>query len=162
MQISTVTSPVLVANITDRTGNLYTPLFSKFKIVSNSSEKQELYLLAHADTQNGHESAMFEMNGQVYIAFTNINTKPSSQALFNCKMGSHPDKSPGVVAYPITSIQGTNAHYLHGKNKYQIVVENGTSYITVNIGSNVLQNSFASNDPNGFYQATLLLTEADI
>ena len=162
LQIDTVTSPVLVANITDRTGNLYSPLYSKFKVVSNTSEKQELFLHAHSSTQNGNENAMFEMNGQVYIAFTNVKNQPTSQALANCKLGSYPDSSPGVVAYPVRSIQGVTAKYIRGKNKYTMTVGNGTTYITVNVGSNVLQNSFAANDPKGFYQATLLLTEADL
>ena len=162
LQIDTLTSPVLTANITDRTGNLYSPLYSKFKVVSNTAEPQELFLHAHANTDNGAENAMFEMNGNVYIAFTYVQEHPKSQALANCKMGSNPDGSPGVVAYPITSIEGINARYLRGKNKYSMSVKNGTTYIKVNIGSSVLQNSFATNDPNGFYQATLLLTEADI
>jgi len=162
LQIDTITSPVLIANITDRTGNLYSPLYSKFKIISNTSEKQELFLHAHASTQNGSENAMFEKNGQVYIAFTNVKNQPKSQALANCKIDSYPDSSPGVVAYPITSIQGVNANFIRGKNKYQMSIENGITYVTVNVGSNVLQSSFASNDPNGFYQATLLLTEADL
>ena len=29
-------------------------------------------------------------------------------------------------------------------------------------GQNVLKTSFGKNDPNGFYQATLFLTESDI
>lgn len=162
LRIETVTSPVLIANVTDATGNLYTPLYGKFKVVSNAEEDQELFLQAHALTKNGMENAMFEMNGRVYLAFTNVKDNPSSQALANCKMGSHPMESPGVVAYPITSIRGVKAQYLGGKNKYKMFVEKGITNITVNVGSHVLQNSFASNDPMGFYQATLMLTEADI
>ena len=36
IQIQTVTSAVLIANITDKTGNLYSPLSSRFKVISNS------------------------------------------------------------------------------------------------------------------------------
>ena len=38
MEIQTLTSPVLIANITDKTGNLYSPLFSKFRVISNSGD----------------------------------------------------------------------------------------------------------------------------
>lgn len=162
LQINTVTSPVLVANITDKTGNLYTSLYSKFKVISNSREKTSLYLKANALTENGNEEAMFEMGGKVYIAFANLKDKPKSQSLANCKLGTHPKDSPGIVAYPVDSILGAEHKYLRGKNKYEILIENGTSYITVNIGSNVLPNSFSTNDPKGFYQATLVLTESDI
>ena len=162
LQINTITSPVLVANITDKTGNMYTPLFSKFKVISNSREKTSLYLKATALTENGNEEAMFEMGGRVYIAFANLKDKPKGQSLANCKLGTHPKDSPGVVAYPVNSILGAEHKYIHGKGKYEILVDNGTSYITVNVGSNVLLNSFSTNDPKGFYQATLVLTESDI
>ena len=39
---------------------------------------------------------------------------------------------------------------------------NGVTDISVNVGSNVLRNSFDKNDPRGFYQATLSLTESEI
>lgn len=162
LQIDTVTSPVLTANITDRTGNLYTPLFSKFRVITNCKDTKTLYLKANTLTQNGNEEAMFEMGGRVYIAFANLAHKPKSQSLANCKMGTHPKDSPGVVAYPVNSILGAESKYIHGKGKYEIYVKNGTTYITVNVGSNVLRSSFASNDPKGFYQATLSLTESDI
>ena len=162
LQIQTVTSPVLVANITDRTGNLQAPLVSKFRVLSNSAEKKTLYLKANTITENGNEEAMFEANGRVYIAFANLANKPKAQSLANCKLGSHPKDSPGVVAYPINSILGTKHQYQHGKGKYEIYIENGTTDISVNVGSNVLVNSFSTNDPKGFYQATLSLTESDI
>ena len=44
LRIQTVTSPVLIANITDKTGNLYAPLSSRFKVISNSSKTKTLYL----------------------------------------------------------------------------------------------------------------------
>lgn len=162
LQIDTITSPVLTANITDKTGNLYTPLFSKFRVISNSRDTKTLYLKANTITDCGNEEAMFEMNGRVYIAFANLEKTPKTQALANCKLGTHPKESPGIVAYPVTSILGADSKYLHGRGKYEVYVKNGTTFITVNIGSNVLRNSFASNDPKGFYQATLSLTEADI
>ena len=162
MQIQTVSSPVLMANITDRTGNLYSPLYSKFRVISNSHEEQELFLQAQAMTQAGNENAMFMMNGRTYIAFTNVKNSPKSQSFANCKIGLGPEESPGVVAYPVSSILGVKAQYQHGKNNYKILVKNGKTDITVNIGSQVLPNSFGKNDPNGFYQATLMLTEADI
>lgn len=162
MQIQTMTSSVLTANITDKTGNLYAPLYSRFKVITNSSETKTLYLRANTITESGSEDAMFEANGRVYIAFANIARKPRSQALANCKLSINPKDSPGVVAYPVDSITGADSKYLRGKNKYEINVKNGITYITVNIGSNVLKTSFASNDPKGFYQATLSLTESDI
>ncbi len=161
-EIETITSPVLVANITDRSGNLFTPLFCKFKITSNSRDTKTLYLKANTITEGGNEEAMFEMNGRVYIAFANLEKTPKSQSLANCKLGTHPEQSPGIVAYPVTSIYGTESKYLHGRGRYEVYAPNGTTYVTVNVGSHVLRNSFASNDPKGFYQATLSLTESDI
>ena len=105
---------------------------------------------------------MFYMNGRVYVAFSNILLQPKSEALLNCKLGAAPHESPGVVAYPIMSIVGVKHKYNKSKDKYEIYVGNGTTDISVNIGTQVLKNSFAENDPKGFYQATLLLTEADI
>lgn len=162
LRIQTVTSPVLTANITDKTGNLYAPLSSRFKVISNSNEQKTLYLKSESITDNGSEPSMFSMGGCVYIAFTNINNKPHSSALANCKMGTHPKYSAGVVAYPVTSIIGAKSEYQYGAGKYKIFVNNGTTDISVNIGSHVLKNSFDSNDPKGFYQATLSLTESDI
>ena len=161
-KIETVTSPVLTANITDDTGNLYTPLFSKFRVISNSGEQKTLYLKAESNTENGAEPAMFQMGGRVYIAFTNSIKPPKSDALINCKLGTHSKFSPGVVAYPITSITGAKTRYQHGKGNYEVYIENGETDIQVNIGSHVLRNSFDKNDPKGFYQATLSLTEFDI
>ena len=160
MQIQTLTSPVLIANITDKTGNLYAPLFSKFRVISNSSDTKILYLSANTITEHGNESAIFMANGRVHIAFSNVKNKPTSQSLVNCKYGVHPNESPGVVAYPIASILGAKTKY--NGEKYEVYVGNGTTDITVNIGSQVLRSSFGSNDPKGFYQATLSLTEADI
>lgn len=162
LKIQTVTSAVLVANITDRTGNLYSPLSSRFKVITNCSQTQTLYLKAEALTENGNESSMFNFGSQVYVAFTNMNKRPRSEALANCKMGTDPKYSAGVVAYPITSILGAKSEYQYGQGKYKIFINNGTTDISVNIGSHVLRNSFDSNDPNGFYQATLSLTESEI
>lgn len=162
VKVEAISSPVLTANITDRTGNLYTPLSTTFKVISNSAEKTTLYLKANTVTDGGFEEAMFEQGGRVYIAFANLANKPKSQALANCKMGALPKASPGVVAYPVTSISGTKSRYLQGQGKYEVYAENGTTLVTVNVGSNVLKSSFAGNDPKGFYQAVLSLTEADI
>lgn len=162
VKVEPVTSPVLTANITDRTGNLYAPLYAKFKVISNSAEKTSLYLSANTITQGGYENAMFEQNGSVYIAFSNLAHPPKSQSLYNCKIGSLPKDSPGVVAYPVISVDGAESKYLRGKNKYEVTAQNGTSFVTVNVGQHVLRNSFASNDPKGFYQAVLSLTEIDM
>lgn len=162
IKIEAIENAVLTANITDRTGNLYSPLVSKFKVISNCDEKKTLYLKANTITEGGNEDAMFEMGNRIYIAFANLNKRPMPQALANCKMSSHPEDSPGVVAYPINSIFGAAHKYLSREGKYAIYIENGTSYITINIGQNVLKTSFGKNDPNGFYQATLSLTESDI
>ena len=161
--ITPVTSPVLIANITDRTGNLHSPLYTRFRVITNSHENKNLYLKANVVTEGGMENAMFEQGGQVYIAFANLARIPSSSSLYNCKMGAMPADSPGVVAYPVTSIQGTEkARYMKGKDKYEVEVKGGETYVTVNVGQNVLRSSFAGNDPKGFYQAILSLTEADI
>ena len=161
-RIAPVTSPILTAYITDKTGNLQEPLVSRFKVISNSGEPTQLYLNANVVTQAGYEQAMFEQGGMVYIAFARISSLPSSSALNNCKYGAGPDSSPGVVAYPITSIQGGEHKYVPSKHKYEVVVPSGESYVTVNVGSNVNRMSFGSNDPRGYYQAILSLTEADI
>jgi hypothetical protein len=162
MSIKTISSPVLVANITDRTGNLYAPLSSKFRVISNCSSPQTLYLKADALTENGIEPAMFSVGDMVYVAFANMNIPPKSEALVNCKMLTDPQYSPGVVAYPVMSVFGAKNEYMTGEGKYKVIIENGTTDITVNIGSHVLKNSFDSNDPMGFYQATLSLTESEI
>ena len=162
VRVESVSSPVLIANITDRTGNLYAPLSSTFKVITNSSEAKTLYLKANTVTDGGYEESMFEQGGRVYIAFANIAKIPKSQSLANCKMGALPKDSPGIVAYPVTSVSGAKSKYLHGKDKYEVYAENGTTFVTVNIGSSVLRTSFAANDPKGFYQAVLSLTEADI
>ena len=87
---------------------------------------------------------------------------PQSQALANCKIGGMPKDSPGIVAFPVDTISGAKYKYLSSKNKYEVYAENGTTYVTVRIGQNILRSSFAANDPRGFYQAVLSLTEADI
>lgn len=162
VKVEPVTSPVLTAHITNRTGNLYAPLSTTFRVITNKAEDTKLYLSAHTVTQGGYEEAMFERSGRVYIAFSNIAHPPKSQSLSNCKLGSLPKESPGVVAYPVTSVTGAESHYLSNKNKYEVTTTNGTTLVTVHIGQNVLQTSFAANDPRGFYQAILSLTEADI
>ena len=162
MQITSVTSPILMANITDDTGNLYAPLQTKFRVISNQRETQTLYLKANTTTEGGIENAMFEYGGRVYIAFASVTKQPKHSALVNCKMGTHPNESPGIVAYPITSVIGAKHKYKSGKACYEVEVGIGTTYVTVNVGSHVLENSFDKNDPKGFYQATLSLTEADI
>ena len=162
MEIKTLSSAVLTANVTDKTGNLYAPLSSKFRVISNDTETKTLYLRANTITDAGYEESMFDRNGRVYIAFGNVSNKPKSQALANCKLGAKPNDSAGVVAYPITSIIGAKYDYQRGLGKYKVYVNNGVTDITVNVGSNVLKSSFAENDPKGFYQATLLLTESDI
>lgn len=160
-KITPVTSPVLIANITDKTGNLYAPLSSKFKIITNSGAKT-LYLQANVITDAGSQSAMYQQGGQVYIAFGNLSRIPKSSSLANCKLGVDPKSSPGIVAYPVTSIQGLEHKFIHAKGKYEVYAPSGMSYVTVNVGTNVNPNSFAGNDPRGFYQAILSLTEADI
>ena len=162
VRVEPVTSPVLIANITDRTGNLYAPMSSKFRVISNSKDKKTLYLQANTVTEGGYENAMFEQGGRVYIAFANLAKIPSSQSLANSKLGGRPNSSPGVVAYPVNSIIGAEHKFIKGKDKYEVYAENGTTYVTVNVGSHVLRSSFSTNDPKGFYQSILSLTEADI
>jgi len=162
MNITPITSPVLTANITNRTGNLYAPLSTTFRVATNTTQTKTLYLQANVTTQGGYESSMFEQGGQIYVAFANIMKMPTSTALSNCKMGSLPEDSPGVVAYPVTSVTGAENKFLNSRGKYEVYVDNGITSVTINIGSNVLQNSFGKNDPRGFYQAVLSLTEADI
>lgn len=162
MNIRPITSPVLTANITNRTGNLFMPLSTTFRVTTNASQTKTLYLQANVMTDGGFESAMFEQGGQVYIAFANLSKLPKTQALANCKVGADPKDSPGIVAYPITYINGAKHKYIGSKHKYEVYVDNGTTDVTVNVGANVLRNSFAGNDPKGYYQAVLSLTEADI
>ena len=162
MNIIPMTSPVLTANVTNRTGNLFSPLSTTFRVLSNTSQTKTLYLQAHVTTQGGYEPAMFAQGGQVYVAFANLSKIPESSALANCKMGGMPKDSPGIVAYPVTSVHGANYKYIPSKEKYEVYIENGKTDVTVNVGASVLRNSFAGNDPRGFYQATLSLTEADI
>ena len=162
MYITPTTSPVLTANITDRTGNLYAPLMTRFRVVTNSDKEQTLYLKSNVITEGGYEESMFIQGGQVYIAFANLRKPPKSSALASCKYGGMPEDSPGVVAYPVTSLTGAKHKFIPGKNKYEVYVGNGTTDVTVNVGSNVLRSSFGRNDPRGFYQAVLSLTEADI
>ena len=131
MQIDTVSNAVLTANITDKTGNLYAPLQTKFRVISNTCEEQTLYLKANAVTENGMESAIFEYGNQKYIAFAHVAQKPTAQALANCKLGLEAESSPGVVAYPITSILGAKYKYQRGKGKYEIYIKNGTLCCTV-------------------------------
>ena len=161
-KILPVTSPVLTANITDRTGNLYAPMLCRFRVITNLRDTQTLYLKSNVLTDGGYEESMFEQGGQVYIAFANLARIPSSSALANCKMGSMPNESPGIVAYPVTSIVGAPHKYIPGKNKYEVDVTNGSTDVPVIVGTNVLKSSFGSNDPKGFYQAVLSLTDADI
>jgi len=162
MNIRPVTSPVLTANITNRTGNLYAPLATKFRVVTNASQKKTLYLQSKVTTQDGYESSMFEQGGQVYVAFASLSKIPTTSSLTNCKMGALPKESPGIVAYPVTSVHGADHKFLSGEGKYEVYIGKGTTDVTVNIGTNVLRNSYAANDPRGFYQAVLSLTEADL
>ena len=161
-RIYPVTSPVLTANITDRTGNLHTPLSSTFRVITNSDKTQALFLKASVNTDAGLENAMFEQGGRVYIAFANLAKIPASSSLANCKLGGIPKDSPGIVAYPVLQVRGADNKYIPSKEKYEVYVDNGKTDVTVDVGSNVLRSSFASNDPRGFYQAILSLTEADI
>jgi hypothetical protein len=162
IKIEALTGEVLTANITDRTGNMLSPLYSKFRVISNFGEPTTLYLKANTITEAGIEPAMFQRGGMVYIAFSNVAKRPNSESLVNCKYSTKPDSSPGVVAYPIYSISGAEYKFKQADDRYEVEVESGITDITVNIGNNVLKSTFASNDPNGFYQATLTLTEADI
>jgi len=161
-KISPVTSPVLTAHITDRTGNMYAPMMCRFRVLTNAPDRQTLYLKANTLTEGGYEESMFIQGGQVYIAFANLTRIPTSQALANCKMGSLPEESPGVVAYPVTSVVGAQNRFIPGKNKYEVYVDKGVTDVTVNVGSNVLRTSFGKNDPKGYYQAVLSLTDTDM
>lgn len=162
IQISSVSSPVLLAYISDKTGNLSSPLRSTFKVISNTEEEKTLYLNANVVTADGYENAFFERNGDVYVAFARLAQIPKSQALINCKIGANPADSPGIVAYPIRSVDGAENKYIRAKNKYEIYIPSGITNIAVDVGTNVLKDSFADNDPRGYYQAILSLTETDM
>lgn len=162
VEIKPVTSPVLTANITDRTGNMQAPLVAEFSVISNSPENKTLYLKSTALTENGYEDSMFNHNGLAYIAFANVTKIPTSRALNNCKNSSISINSPGVVAYPVVFVKGAPSKFNLSKNKFEISAPQGKSQVKILIGQNVLKSSFASNDPKGFYQAVLSLTEADI
>lgn len=162
LKIESVTSPVLIANITNRRGDLSSNLSTTFKVITNTAETKTLYLKANIMTQDGYEEAMFEQGGIVYVAFGNISKLPKTSSLLSCKLGGNPIDSPGVVAYPVISLSGAKSQFNKSKNKYEVLVNNGITNVTVNIGANVLQSSFAKNDPKGFYQTVLSLTESDI
>lgn len=163
MSIKPMTSPVLTANVHNRFGNLYAPLSTTFRVTTNTTQTKTLFLQANVNTEGGYESSMFMQGGQVYIAFASLKKIPSASALRNCKIGGgSPKDSPGIVAYPVTSVYGAKHKYIPGKEKYEVYINNGITDVTVNVGTNVLQSSFAANDPRGFYQAVLSLTEADL
>ena len=61
LSIKPITSPVLYANITNRTGNLYSPLSATFRVVTNTQELETLYLSGKVDTLSGKEDGFFEM-----------------------------------------------------------------------------------------------------
>ena len=161
INIQAITSPVLIANITDKTGNLHKNLSTTFRVTTNSAVERKLYLKSHVVTDGGYEDAMFIQGGQVYVAFANISKLPTSQALANCKMGASASSSPGIVAYPILSVTGAPHSFVDG-SKYEVIVGNGKTDININVGANIQKSSFASNDKKGFYQTILSLTEADI
>ena len=162
MSIKPLTSPVLTANVHNRFGNLHAPLSTTFRVTTNTVQTKTLFLQSNVTTEDGYEPSMFMQGGQVYIAFASLKKIPTSSALRNCKMGGSPKDSPGVVAYPVTSVHGANHKYIPGKEKYEVYINNGITDVTINVGTSVLQSSFAGNDPRGFYQAVLSLTEADI
>lgn len=162
VHIIPLTSPALTANVTNRNGTLDLPLHSSFRIITNTADTKTLYLQANTVTEAGYENAMFIKGGQVYIAFSNLKKVPTSAALLKCKIENIRNASPGVVAYPVTSITGAKNEFIAKKCKYEIYVDNGKTDIGVNIGRNVLATSFGSNDPKGFYQAILSITETDI
>lgn len=162
VMITPITSPVLVANITDSTGNLNTPLSTKFRVIQNTGDKKTLYLKSEVITSGGTEQSMFERGGTVYVAFANLARIPSYNSLINCMNGDKVKGSPGVVAYPITSIKGAEHKYNSQKQKYEVYAPKGSSEITVNVGTSILKDSFDKGDRKGFYQAILSLTEADI
>ena len=162
LNIKPLTSTVLKANIMDDTGNLQKPMYAKFRVISNT-RNTKLYLRGKVMTDKGYKSALFKNGSQVYLAFGNVEEKPSAKALLDCKNGGLPEVSPGVVAYPVTSVRGAKkTTYVFSKCRYELFVDNGTTDITINVGSKVLQSTFAPNDPKGQYQAILSLTEADI
>ena len=162
VSIKPITSSALKANIIDDTGNLQKPLYAKFRVISNT-RNTKLYLKAKVMTDKGYKSALFLRGNQVHVAFGNIDEKPTAKALLDCKNGGLPMESPGVVAYPVTSVRGAQkTKYSFNNCRYELYVDNGTTDITVNVGSKVLKSTFAPNDPQGYYQTILSLTEADI
>ena len=162
LHIKPLTSPVLTAAITDRTGYLQAPLNTTFRITTNTSQTKTLYLQANTMTDSGLENSMFTQGNQVYIAFGNIKELPSLSAITNCKMGAGPNDSPGVVAYPVMTVRGVKHSFLANKDKYELYVDNGTTDVTIDVGQQVLKNSFGKNDPKGFYQTIISITEVDI
>lgn len=160
--IKPLTSPVLTANVRNRTGNLDTPLRTTFRVITNTDKEKSLYLQANVMTSDGYENAMFMQGGQVYIAFSSLRKVPTTSSLNNCKSGGFQNDSPGIVAYPVTSVAGAPHKYIGSKSKYEVYIKNGTTDISIDVGTNVLRSSFGSNDPRGFYQTVISLTEADI
>ena len=162
LKMEPASSPVLIANITDRSGNLNIPLSTTFRVTTNSTETKKLYLKSNTVTDGGYEESMFERDGVVYIAFGNLTKIPTSQSLMNCKNAPQPKNSPRIVAYPVIAISGAEYSFNKSINKYEINIENGTTYINVLVGATILPSSFGRKDSKGLYQAVLSLTEADI
>lgn len=160
LSIKPVTSPVLYANITNRTGNLYSPLSTTFRVVTNTPTSETLYLSGKVDTLSGREEGFFEFGGQVYLAFTYASGMVEHSDLVRCKYGEK--ESKGVVAYPVLYVNGADSKFIPSKSKYEITIKNGVHDITLYIGSNVLRNSFDPSDKNGLYKAEITLTESDI
>lgn len=159
LSIQPMTSPVLIAHIHNNTGNLYSLLSTKFRVVTNCKEKK-LYLNAVVHTESGEENALFSRGGQVFMAFGNMQELPTTEALLGCKRDN---ESKGVVAYPVLYVSGADNKFIPSEEKYEIYLRNnGTYFIDITVGTNVLKSSFDSKDKKGFYQAIVSLTEADI
>ena len=159
LKITPITSPILVAHVQDSSGNLFTPLSTKFRVVTNELNTT-LYLTARVSTESGEENAFFAQGNQVYLAFSSMENIPTSQALSGCKCGN---ESKGVIAYPVLSILGAQSRFIPSKEKFEVLLqENGTYNIDVIIGANVLRGSFDNKDGKGFYKAIISLTETDI
>ena len=62
IQIQTVTNAVLIANITDRTGNLFAPITSRFRVISNSDKTKTLYLKYDLTNVDLHENVYNLLN----------------------------------------------------------------------------------------------------
>lgn len=148
LSIKPLTSTVLTAHVRDQ--KVQNPLYVKYKVVSNIPETT-IFLTACSLVEGNLEHSMFQ-NGQVYVAFSNINQKATLQDMSNAKIALN---APNILVLPILNVSGAEHKFLH--DRYELYIKNGIYNIDVNIGLNSPRRS-----ADGIYQATMFLTKVEI